>query len=713
MNILLSWIQEFIDTNLNINNILKIFNTIGIEVLKTKKIYPIYYYKFNKKFFISKIKHITRSNNYYIITINNNLIIKSSNYYFRNTLLLISYKDKKIFYTEYDVDYLIKLNCTPNINYLIYYINISNIIISYLNYKKKSYKALLKNNYKKVNFIKNKKIKFKLINKEDILYLNCFIIKDIIKHKYKNIIYNNLLLSNNYKINNIISDITNYLIQETGIPLVVFKYNKNNNKYIIKRNNKNVRFFIKKNKFILLKNKNNIIIYNNKKLINLNGIINRYNYNINNKNNRYILLIYILKNKKIRKFSKEFKINNILSNIYKNKINIYNIKYLIYKIKKIFKNIKSIYKYNNLKIKYKKILITYKYLYNFIGILISKRKVLKIIKSLNYNILKYNKKYFVVLINNFLYIKNKIDIINDIIKFLNINKLNNKNIIFKNKFYLFKDKLINKNIIIDNITNILISYGMYEVINTPFIDKKDKKSIIINKKVYLRTNLFDSIKNNIIYNLNRKNYNLKFYEIGNTYVINNYKKYKEEKIIEIIILKNNKNIINNYYKIFNIIKIILEKINIYKYKLKIKKQKNIEIIKNNICIIKLNYYLLNNNIIYNSVIYIDKIFKVLNYKIIKFNNFSNLHYIQKDLTFIVNKNIFFNDFYKVTKKELKNDLIKLKLFDIYYKDLPYNKKSYTLRLFIKNKIGINKKYINNILEKLIILYNKYLNAKLK
>ncbi|WGH24789.1 MAG: phenylalanine--tRNA ligase beta subunit-related protein [Candidatus Shikimatogenerans bostrichidophilus] len=710
MNLLLSWIKKFINYNLNIKEVINIFNIIGIEILNINKIYPIYYYKYNKNFFLSRIKHVTKNNNRYIFLIKNNKIVKSKYYLFKNTLILIN-KKKSLIYSEYDTDYLIRINCTPNINYLIYYINISNIIISYLNYKGKPYKTLLNYN-KKVLFKINNKIKFKLINKKDIVYLNCFIIKN--KKIYNNDIYNNLLLSNNYKIENNLIDYINYLIQETGIPLILFNYNKNN-KYIIKKNNNKIKFYIKKNKFIFLKNKGNIIIYNNDKEINLNGIINNYNYNVNNNTDKAILLIYILKNKNIRKFIKFFKINNNISNLYKNKINIFNIKYLIYQLKKKFNNIESIYKYNNIKIKYKKILITFKYIYNFIGLFINRNKILKIIKSLNYNILKFNNKYFIILVNNFLYINNKIDIINDIIKFLNINKIKNKKNILKSRINYIKKEKINKTIIIDNISNILINYGIYEVINTPFIEEKNKNSIIINNKVFLRTNLFSSIKNNIIYNLNRKNNNLKFYEIGNSYIFNKLKKIKEEKLIEILILKNNKNILNNYYKIFNIIKIILEKINIYKYKLKIYNNKKIKIIKNKICIIELNYYLLKNNIIYNSIIYIDKIFKLLNNnnnKII-FKKYSKLHYIKKDLTLIIDKNIYYNDFYKITKNELKNNLIKLKLFDIYYNNLPYNKKSYTLRLYIKNKKGINKFYINNILKKLINLYNKYLNAKLK
>ncbi|MDH3004342.1 MAG: hypothetical protein NHG00_00880 [Candidatus Shikimatogenerans sp. JK-2022] len=262
---------------------------------------------------------------------------------------------------------------------------------------------------------------------------------------------------------------------------------------------------------------------------------------------------------------------------------------------------------------------------------------------------------------------------------------------------------------------------MYEVINIPFlkITNNKKNKIIINKNFILSSKLFNNIIKNILYNNNRKFYNLKFFEISNCFYINKKKKLKEEKHIEILITKKKiKNIINYLYKVYNILIIILEKIGITNYIKKIKNNNKIIIKKDKKKIITLNIIINNNlkfnKIIYYVIIYIENIINILKYKkYIIYKKYSKYQYIKKDLTFIINKNIFYNDFYKITKNKLKKNLIKLKLFDIYTKNLPINKKSYTLRFIIKNKFGISKKYINIILNKLIKIYNIKLGAKLK
>ncbi|MDH3004793.1 MAG: hypothetical protein NHF85_00575, partial [Candidatus Shikimatogenerans sp. JK-2022] len=299
----------------------------------------------------------------------------------------------------------------------------------------------------------------------------------------------------------------------------------------------------------------------------------------------------------------------------------------------------------------------------------------------------------------------------------------------KNKFI----KITKYEKIINIIINILTNYGFFEVINIPFIKIKNdckftkniiKKKIKIKKNYYLSNRLFYNILNNILYNINRKEYNLKLFEIANLYSIKK-NKIKEEKYIEILITKKKiKNNIKYLYKIYNILLIILNKLGIYKnltniIKTKDKKFYNIKILIlfNNIKIISLKiiskkflkeHYKIYQPIFY-VIIYLNKIIKIVNIKKhIKYKKYSKYENIEKDLSFIVKKDFFYNDFYQIIKNFFKKELIKLILYNIYTKNISSQKKKYTFKLILKNKFGLNKKYYNNKLKKIILILKKKL-----
>ncbi|MDH3004983.1 MAG: phenylalanine--tRNA ligase beta subunit-related protein [Candidatus Shikimatogenerans sp. JK-2022] len=721
MKILLSWIKKFIKYKFNYNNLYKIFNNLGIEIKYIKKIYPIKYINSYDNIIKCKILHIYKNYNKYIYKINLNYIVYSKFFFKKNTEILIikNKSNYNIISSSYDIDYIIYLQFTPNINFLSYYINLSNYIYYYLKYNNKNVSLLKFTNFKNKKYIKySNKINILCKNK-NLVFLKAFYINiKNYKYIYNKTVLKRIILTNNINLNYNINDNINLLIKETGIPIEILDIDKiNNKKIVIKNNNKNINFYIKKKKFIKFKKKNkDIFLYNNNIPISIAGIINNYNYNISEKTKKILLLISIYKYKKILKTSKLYNINTFISNIYKNKINIYNINYLINEIKLLFNNnIEEVYNYNKIFIKYKLIKIKFKYIYQFIGINIKKNIILKIIKSFYYKIIYYNNHYIVIKINNLFFINDKIDIINDIIKYLDINYINDN----KRHINIPIKRLNNLNYNVEStIYNILINYGMYEVINTPFLN-----NIILKNNILLREKLFYNIINNISYNINRKNYNLKLFEISNCYYKKKNKKYKEERRIEILITKKKiKNNINYLYKIYNILYIILERIGIKDYKKKIlfNKKNIIKIIfiykKKKIITLSLinNEFYNINQFVYYSVIYIKEIIKFLIIKKnIKYKKYSKYQYIKKDLTFIINKNIYYEDFYKLAKKKLKKRLIKLNLFDIYTKNLPKNKKSYTLRFIIRNEFGINKKYINNLLNNIIKIFFIKLGAKLK
>ena len=68
----------------------------------------------------------------------------------------------------------------------------------------------------------------------------------------------------------------------------------------------------------------------------------------------------------------------------------------------------------------------------------------------------------------------------------------------------------------------MLDHGFYEVINAPFVSNSSGKSIKVDNpldsnKKYLRTNLIDSLINNLIFNERRQKDSIKLFEISDVY----------------------------------------------------------------------------------------------------------------------------------------------------------------------------------------------------
>lgn len=88
------------------------------------------------------------------------------------------------------------------------------------------------------------------------------------------------------------------------------------------------------------------------------------------------------------------------------------------------------------------------------------------------------------------------------------------------------------------IKSLLLDNGFYEVINQPFVPKKTSKSIKVDNPLdsnreYLRTNLMDSLLDNLLLNERRQKDSVKFFEISDVYLTDN-KGFKKERKLAVI-----------------------------------------------------------------------------------------------------------------------------------------------------------------------------------
>ncbi len=736
------WIKEYIKNNLNIKNIINLLNNNGFEtnyininknknyIIKKIISYKIYSLKwiyikikYKNKIYKKYLKYTKENIKNKYILINKNDI--KNNYFnfkkkeYNKKYIFILYKKKYIL--KKNIEYFNKINLLEiNIPYNKLYCNniysickeISILIKKNIYIKKTKKQKIYKSNI----IIKNENLNKNIINYKYIIINNIKNISKKIKIKYLNKL--NLL---NIKINNNIKDIINYILIQSGQKIIyldlnkIIKYNKINNKIInIKEN-----FFINKNikKYHITKKTKNLIL-----------VAPLYEYK------------YIIKNNNFNK-----KNNKYISNNFSNIQNIF--------LQKTAEIIKKIYKgninkthiiYNNKKIKKKNkiILIKYKYIKKKTGFYIKKKKILNIIKLINYKIIKKKKKYFYIKIpkwkKNIIIIE---DIISEILKIYGYNKIPIKN--FKTNITINKKKNIPEKI--NNIKNIIINIGYKEVINFQFISKykeylffKKYKNIKIHNPLskdmeLLRTSLIPNIIDNIYFNIKKQQESIKIFELGTCFKFKNNNKIKEYKKLSLIIYgyKNkNKWYINNNHFDFYDIKGDL----IYIFK-KRKKEKYLSIKKSNNKILdkyqnaniffkkkKIGYIgMLNKKIqykyslkypVYLFEINIENILFKKNINIKKIPKFQNN---KRDITLIINKKIPIDSIIKscllINRKLIK----KINIIKIYNNNLQNNKKkNITLRLNIQdNKKTLKTKEINNIINICKKKLKKKFNALIK
>ena len=111
-----------------------------------------------------------------------------------------------------------------------------------------------------------------------------------------------------------------------------------------------------------------------------------------------------------------------------------------------------------------------------------------------------------------------------------------------NEFTIKSSKSVSSDSNEQKIKSFLSNNGFTEVINSPFCSQGNKKSLKVDnpldsKRQYFRTNIIDSLLENIVYNEKRQKDSIKLYEISDIYFISNdnQKIIKKEKKIGIVI----------------------------------------------------------------------------------------------------------------------------------------------------------------------------------
>jgi phenylalanyl-tRNA synthetase beta chain len=248
----------------------------------------------------------------------------------------------------------------------------------------------------------------------------------------------------------------------------------------------------------------------------------------------------------------------------------------------------------------------------------------------------------------------------------------------------------------------------------------------------MRQSLLFSGLESVIYNINRKNNSIKFYEFGKTY--HKYSNgYQEQKHLSVFVSGNvnkerwnTKVRISDFFYLKGIINSIFERVGIKNVKttpvkndifsegisLSLGKVKlaDLGVVKKSV----LKEFGIKQEVLYTDINW-DNLMKVGGKSTIKISELPKFPAVKRDFALLVDKTVTFKEIYNLAFQAEKHLLKEVDLFDVYEGDkLEEGKKSYAVSFLLQdsNKT-LTDKHIDKIMQKLQITFEKNVGASLR
>ena len=318
--------------------------------------------------------------------------------------------------------------------------------------------------------------------------------------------------------NNFFTDVSNYLMYETGQPTHCYDANKIKDKIFLKEINHDLDFETLHEKKIKLNGKNNVFFINDDP-INLAGIMGSKNTACSNDTTSIILECAYFQPEEIIGKSVKYDINSDAAHKFERGVDPLSHDKVIRRFIQIVQDhaqIKSImlYQDDNFKYETKTISLDHNKINNIIGTNISNSDYIHHLQSLNFEI--NNNLVMVPSYRNDISFQN--DLAEEIARVIGYDKIPIKKInILKTKQEIDSPE--------DKIKSFLVNNGFYEIINSPFIGDRNKNSISIDNpldktRMFLRTDISQSLLENLLYNERRQKNSIKLFEVSDIYSLN-------------------------------------------------------------------------------------------------------------------------------------------------------------------------------------------------
>ena len=652
-------------------------------------------------------------------------------------------------YFKLETDTVFEIGLTPNRSDAMGHIGVARDLLTSLNYRGE-----------KLQMCKPSVKEFKELNKKSSISVE---VKDYdLCPRYSSLTLSNVQvtdspdwLQNRLKaiglnpVNNVV-DITNFVLHETGQPLHAFDMNKiQGKKVIVSRTKNDTKFVTLDNKEIKLSSED-LMINDAKKPMCIAGVMGGVESSVNNDTKDIFLESAYFDSISIRKSSKRHTLSTDASFRYERgcdpNITVYALKRAALLIMEICggslsSDINDLYPK---KISHFKVVLSYDKMDKLIGEYIDRNKVISILRDLEIDIADSKDDGLTLLIPPYRAdVKREVDVIEEILR---IYGFNNVTIPSKLNTIITSNESNNSEKISASISNLLSNNGFNEIMNNSLT--KDKYSTLIPEldishnikllnplsqdlNIMRQTLLFNGLEN-IAYNLNRKNKDLKFYEFGKTYHKIDDKNI-EKKHLQILVTGrvnsenwNSKNQDIDFYFIKKIVESVLSKLGINNfdsisnsgfgrslsvtYSLGHKKLVSFGKVSNEIC----NYFDVSEDVFMADFNW-DNILKITKKNKIKYKDISKFPSMRRDLSLLLDKSVTFEELKDIAVNTDNRILKKINLFDVYEgKQLSKDKKSYSLSFIFEDESKtLTDKIIDKIMNKLITSFIDKVGAEIR
>ncbi|KQS92020.1 phenylalanine--tRNA ligase subunit beta [Chryseobacterium sp. Leaf394] len=386
------------------------------------------------------------------------------------------------------------------------------------------------------------------------------------------------------------------------------------------------------------------------------------------------------------------------------------------------------------KIKDNYVIIRFSKIEQILGTKIHREKVKEILKALDIQVLNEIQNGFEVSVPAYRAdVTREIDIIEELLRIYGYNKIDAPQ---KISFTPVKLNAKDQDELENSWARTLQSLGFNEVMNNSLTSVKDETDAVkllnplSNDLAFMRKSLLEGLLQNAIYNINRKNQDIKFFEFGKIY----HKKEKYEERKQLAILVSGRDVAENwlqpksatgFYNLKAYVKVLLEKLAVdYKeiassdgrFSDALEYEINGETV---VRIGKVAPQMLKDFDIDQDCFYaeieLELAQKLRSENELKFKDIPKFNKIRRDLALLIDKNVQYQDLYQTAKKNKSPFIKNINLFDVYEgKNLPEGKKSYAMSFELLNEEKtLEEKEIASVMESLIKSFQKEFNAELR
>lgn len=382
-----------------------------------------------------------------------------------------------------------------------------------------------------------------------------------------------------------------------------------------------------------------------------------------------------------------------------------------------------------------KIILRYSKIDQILGIKIHREKIKEILRSLDIDILNEIPNGLEISVPPYRAdVNREIDVIEEILRIYGYNKVDAPQKIAFTPNKLSEDDQ-------DSLENFwartLQSQGFYEVMNNSLTAEKNVSenpvkllNPLSSDLAFMRTSLLQGLLENTAYNINRKNPDIKFFELGKIY--HKTEEYQERK--QLALLVSGREVSENwlvpksstdFYHLKGYVSLLMQKLGLSIEEKPLEDTRfsdAIELINNEKTIArigKVSSELLKSFDIDQECFYAEieletaqELREKGNFKFVDIPKFNK---IRRDLALLLDKNISYSELYASAMKNKSPYLKSVNLFDVYEgKNLPENKKSYALSFELLNEEKtLEEKEISEVMNRLIKTFENDFSATLR